>query len=114
MEQGTDSLDAQIRHHIKGDVIWALALKQNMLKLVQIGAWYKFAATTNGTKARDKFIKGPMKLQLVVETIELDNYNRKYSDKKIQEQKTKENIFGQFLRRRTNRLHKTNTEKKNE
>ena len=41
---------------------------------------YKFAATINDTKARDKFIKGPLKLQLVFETIELDNYNNKYSD----------------------------------
>ena len=27
LEQGTDSLDAQISHHIKGDVIWALGPK---------------------------------------------------------------------------------------
>ena len=33
-------------------------------------------------KARDKFIKGPLKLQTVLETIEQDNYNRKYGDKK--------------------------------
>ena len=39
---------------------------------------YKFAASINDKKARDKFIKGPLKLQLVLETIELDNYNRKY------------------------------------
>ena len=43
---------------------------------------YKFAATINDTKARYKFIKGPLKLQLVLETIELDNYNHKYGDKK--------------------------------
>ena len=36
---------------------------------------YKFAASINDKKARDKFIKGPLKLQLVLETIELDNYN---------------------------------------
>ena len=41
---------------------------------------YKFAASINDKKARDKFIKGPLKLQLVLETIELDNYNRKYGD----------------------------------
>ena len=39
---------------------------------------YKFAATINDKKARDKFIKGPLKLQMVLETIEQDNYNRKY------------------------------------
>ena len=43
---------------------------------------YKFAATINDKRARGKFIKGPLKLQLVLETIELDNYNRKYGDKK--------------------------------
>ena len=45
---------------------------------------YKFAATINDKKARDKFIKGPLKLQMVLETIEQDNYNRKYGDKKKQ------------------------------
>ena len=41
---------------------------------------YKFAATINDRKARDKFIKGSFKLQFLLETIELDNYNRKYGD----------------------------------
>ena len=43
---------------------------------------YKFAATINDKEARDKFIKGPLKLQMVLETIEQDNCNRKYGDKK--------------------------------
>ena len=43
---------------------------------------YNFAATIKNKKARDKSIKGPLKLQLVLETIEVDNYNRKYGDKK--------------------------------
>ena len=43
---------------------------------------YKFAATIKDKKARDKFIIGPLKLQTVLETIEKDNYNRKYGDKK--------------------------------
>ena len=43
---------------------------------------YKFAATIKDKKARDKFIKGPLKLQTVLETIEQDNYNLKYGDKK--------------------------------
>ena len=38
-------------------------------------------ATIKGKKSRDKFIKGPLKIQLVLETIELDNYNRKYGRK---------------------------------
>ena len=38
---------------------------------------YEFAATINGKKAWDKFIKGPLKLELILETIELDNYNLK-------------------------------------
>ena len=43
---------------------------------------YKFAATINDKKARDKFIKGPLELRTVLETIALDNYNRKSCDKK--------------------------------
>ena len=43
---------------------------------------YKFAATINDKKARGKFIKGPLKLQMVLETIEQDNHNLKYGDKK--------------------------------
>ena len=43
---------------------------------------YKFAATINDKKAQDKFIKGPLKLQMVLETIEQDNYILKYGDKK--------------------------------
>ena len=43
---------------------------------------YKFAATIKDKRARDKFMKGPLKIQLVLETIELDNYNRKYGGKK--------------------------------
>ena len=50
---------------------------------------YKFAATIKDKKARDKFIKGPLKIQLVLETIELDNYNRKYGDKKPKIKKAK-------------------------
>ena len=41
----------------------------------------------NETEARDKFIKGPLKLQLVLETIESDKYNRKYGDKKAKSRK---------------------------
>ena len=43
---------------------------------------YKFAAKINDKKARDKFIKGPLKLQAVLEAIEQDNSNRKNGDKK--------------------------------
>ena len=51
---------------------------------------YKFAATINDKKARDKFIKGPLELRTVLETIELDNYNRKYGgDKKPRNTKSK-------------------------
>ena len=42
---------------------------------------YKFAATINDKKARDQFVKGPLELRTVLETIELDNYDRKYGDK---------------------------------
>ena len=37
---------------------------------------YKVASTIKDKKARDKFIRGPLELQLVLDTIELDNYNR--------------------------------------
>ena len=50
---------------------------------------YKFAATVKDKRARDKFIKGPLKIQMVLETIELDNYNRKYVDKKPKTKKAK-------------------------
>ena len=40
---------------------------------------YKFAATIKDKKARDKFIKGSLELQTVLETIEQDNYNRKHT-----------------------------------
>ena len=43
---------------------------------------YKFAAIINDKKARNKFIKGPFKLQTVLKTIEQDNYNGKYVDHK--------------------------------
>ena len=44
---------------------------------------HKFAAIIKDKiHPRDKFIRGPLKIQLVLETIELHNYNRKYGDKK--------------------------------
>ena len=52
---------------------------------------YKFAATINDKKARDKFIKGPLKLSLILETIELDNYNRKYGDKQTTYKRQRKN-----------------------
>ena len=48
---------------------------------------YKFASTVRDKRARGKFIKGPLKIKLVLETIELDNYNRKYRDKKPKNKK---------------------------
>ena len=50
---------------------------------------YKFASTIKDKKARDKFIRGPLKLQLVFDTIELDNYNRKYGDKRPKSKKAR-------------------------
>ena len=44
----------------------------------------KFAAAIKDKRAHDKFTKGPLKILLVLETIELDNYNRK-----LQRQETK-------------------------
>ena len=52
---------------------------------------YKFATSINDKKARDKFIKGPLKLQLILETIELDNYNRKYRDKQTKFKRQRKN-----------------------
>ena len=51
----------------------------------------KFAATIKDIKGPDKFIKGPLKIQLVLETIELDNYNRK-NGAKNQEIKSLEKV----------------------
>ena len=36
---------------------------------------YKFAAIIKDKRARDNVVKGPLKIQLVLETIELDSYN---------------------------------------
>ena len=55
---------------------------------------YKFAAIKNDRKARDKFIKGPLKLHLVPETIKLDNYSRKYGDKKSKNRKQRKASSG--------------------
>ena len=55
---------------------------------------YKCAASINDKKARDKNIKCPLKLQLILETIELESYNRqcgdKQSKKKIQRRNSSE------------------------
>ena len=45
---------------------------------------YKFAATIKDEKARDKFIKGTLKIQLVLETIDLDNYTRQIRGQKTE------------------------------
>ena len=58
------------------------------------------------TKSRDKFIKGPLKLQMVLETIEQDKYNRKYRDKKPTSKK-------HWKQARTNSMHTRNTETEN-
>ena len=52
---------------------------------------YKFAASINDKKARDKFIKGPLKLQQILETIELDNYNRKDGNKQSKTKRQRRN-----------------------
>ena len=54
---------------------------------------YKFAATINDKKTRDYFIKGPLELRTVLETIGLDNYNRKYGVKKQKKAKTEKIIL---------------------
>ena len=66
---------------------------------------YKFAATINDKNARDKFVKGPLKLQMVLETIEKDNYNRKYGDKKTNKRHRKLQL--------DSRTHASNTGTKN-
>ena len=50
---------------------------------------YKFAATIKDKRGREKFIKGPLKRQLVLDTKELDNCNRKYGDKKQKHKKAR-------------------------
>ena len=52
---------------------------------------YKFAASINDKEARDKFIKGPLKLHLLLETIELDNYNCKCGDKQTKYKRRRKN-----------------------
>ena len=50
---------------------------------------YKFVSTIRDKRARDKFLKGPLKIKLVLEMIELDNYNQKYGDKKTKPKKAR-------------------------
>ena len=61
---------------------------------------YRFAASSKDKKARDKFMKGPLKILLVLETIELDNYNRKYETKNREKNAEKTQ---QTVHRETNR-----------
>ena len=51
---------------------------------------YKFAATMNDKKARAKFIKGPFKIQLVLENIEIVNYNGKYGNRRSNHNRRKQ------------------------
>ena len=73
---------------------------------------YKFAATIKDKKARDKFIKCPLKNQSVLETIELDNYNRQYEDKKPRNKKPQKRFNKKLIGRRTDRRHKPSTKTK--
>ena len=79
---------------------------------------YKFVATIKDKRARDKFIKGPMKIQLKLDTIELDSYNRKYGDKKPKYKKARKDSSSSStsteLIGHTNqsRKHKTNFNEK--
>ena len=52
---------------------------------------YKLAAPTNDKKARYKFIKSSLNLQLILETIESDNYNRNYGDKQTKSKRQQKN-----------------------
>ena len=74
---------------------------------------YKFASTIKDKKARDKFIRGPLKLQLVLDTIELDNYNRKYRDKRPKSKKSPERFIKQLNIHRTDRSYQPATETQN-
>ena len=56
----------------------------------------QFASTIKDKKARDKFIKGPLNIQVVLDTIELDNYNRKYGDKRSTKQKSQRRFIKQL------------------
>ena len=73
---------------------------------------YKFAASINDKKARDKFIKDPLKLQLILETIELDNYNRKYGDKQSKTKRQRRNSWDCTSEDEQVRYTKPSTKKK--
>ena len=51
---------------------------------------YKFAATINDKKARDNFIKGPLKLQMVLQTIEQDTTTANTETRNLQTKNTKD------------------------
>ena len=72
----------------------------------------EFAESINDKKARDKFIKGSLKLQLILETIELDNYNRKHGDKQSKTKKQRSNSSESTCEDEQVRYTKPATEKK--
>ena len=72
---------------------------------------YKFAATIKEKKAQDKFMKGPLKLQMVLETIEQDNYNRKYRDEKTNKKHRKLKLERSSSEEQVARTHPTRKRK---
>ena len=72
---------------------------------------YKFAATIKDKKAQDKFIKGPLKLQVVLETNEQDNYNRKYGDKKTNKKHRKLKLESSLSEEQVAHTHPTRKQK---
>ena len=74
-------------------------------------AIYKFAATIKDKQAQDQFIKGPLKLQMVLETIEQDNYNRKYGDKKTNKKHRKLKLESSSSEEQVSHTHPTRKRK---
>ena len=71
---------------------------------------YKFASSIRDKKAKEKFIKGPLNIQLVRETIEKDNYDRKYGDKP--KKKTRESSTSDSLEENNEQISHTKHNKR--
>ena len=107
MDQGTETMDAHTAYHIKGDLCPPEIPQQSPIlqcearrggitgQILEKAGGYReevrvqpdntrrsyhiqIAATIHDKKAQENFIKGPLELRTVLETIDVDNYNQKF------------------------------------
>ena len=79
---------ATMKHWMNTGKDWR-TLKENAISTISQRKKLLHTKTIEDKRARSKFIKRPLKIQLVLETIELDIYNRKYGVKKPKTKKAR-------------------------